>query len=65
MLPAAGYPPRDVLAVLRQHAARSAGEDQLPVIGAQPLSGGRNNAVYQWVSPTSGRRPSAATPAMR
>jgi Ser/Thr protein kinase RdoA (MazF antagonist) len=51
MLPTAGNPPRDVLAVLREHAARAAGEDQLLAIGAQPLSGGRNNAVYQWESP--------------
>lgn len=51
MLPAAGNTPHDVLAVLRAHAARAAGEDQLLAIGAQPLSGGRNNAVYQWESP--------------
>jgi hypothetical protein len=50
MLPTAGNPPRDVLAVLRAHAARAAGEDQLLTIGAQPLSGGRNNAAYQWES---------------
>ena len=44
---ARGAPPADVpaerlavLAVLRAHAARAAGEDQLLAIGAQPLSGG-------------------------
>ena len=51
MLLAAGNAPHDVLAVLRAHAAREAGEDQLLAIGAQPLSGGRNNAVYRWESP--------------
>ncbi len=51
MLPIAGNTPHDVLAVFRAHAARAAGEDQLPAIGAQPLSGGRNNAVHQWESP--------------
>lgn len=51
MLPTAGNAPHDVLAVLRAHAARTAGEDQLLAIGAQPLSGGRNNAAYQWESP--------------
>jgi Ser/Thr protein kinase RdoA (MazF antagonist) len=51
MLLTAGNPPRDVLAVLRAHAARAAEEDQLLAIGAQPLSGGRNNAVYRWESP--------------
>jgi hypothetical protein len=51
MLPAAGKTPHDVLAVLRAHAARAAGQDQLLPIGAQSLAGGRNNAVYQWESP--------------
>jgi Phosphotransferase enzyme family len=51
MLPTAGNTPQDIVAVLRAHAARAAGEDQLLAIGAQPLSGGRNNAVYQWESP--------------
>ena len=51
MLSPAGNTPHDVLAVLRAHAARAAGEDELLAIGAQPLAGGRNNAVYQWESP--------------
>jgi hypothetical protein len=51
MLPTAGNTPHHVLAVLRAHAARAAGADQLLTIGAQPLSGGRNNAAYQWESP--------------
>jgi Ser/Thr protein kinase RdoA (MazF antagonist) len=51
MLPTAGNTPHDVLAVLRAHAARTAGEDQLRAIRAQPLAGGRNNAVYRWESP--------------
>ena len=51
MLPAAAKTPHDVLAVLRAHAARAAGQDQLLSTGARPLAGGRNNAVYQWESP--------------
>jgi hypothetical protein len=51
MLPTAGVTPRHVLAVLRAHAAGAAGADQLLAIGAQPLSGGRNNATYRWDSP--------------
>ena len=51
MLSAAGKTPHDMLAVLRAHAARAAGQDQLLAIGVQPLAGGRNNAVYQWESP--------------
>jgi hypothetical protein len=51
LLPTAGNTPHNVLAVLRAHAARAAGADQLLAIGAQPLSGGRNNAAYQWESP--------------
>jgi Ser/Thr protein kinase RdoA (MazF antagonist) len=51
MLPTAGNAPHEVLAVLRAHAAGAAGADQLHAIGAQPLSGGRNNVVYQWESP--------------
>ena len=51
MLPAIGKTPYDVLAILRAHAARAAGEDPLLAIGAQPLSGGRNNTAYQWESP--------------
>jgi hypothetical protein len=47
MLPTAGNTPRDVLAVLRAHAARAGGENQLLAMGAQPLSGGRNNAAYR------------------
>jgi Phosphotransferase enzyme family len=50
MLPAAGNVPRDVLAVLRAHAAGTAGEDGLLAVGAQPLPGGRNNAAYRWES---------------
>ena len=41
MLPTAGNTPRDVLAVLRAHAARGGGENQLLAMGAQPQSGGR------------------------
>jgi hypothetical protein len=41
MLPTAGNPPRDVLAVLRAHAPRAGAENQLLAMGAQPLSGGR------------------------
>jgi Ser/Thr protein kinase RdoA (MazF antagonist) len=51
MLPEVGNTPHDVLAVLRAHAARAAGEDQLLAVGAQPLAGGRNNAAYRWESP--------------
>jgi Ser/Thr protein kinase RdoA (MazF antagonist) len=51
MLPTAGNTPHDVLAVLRRHAARAAGAAQLLAIGARPLAGGRNNAVYRWESP--------------
>jgi len=50
MLPAAGNAPRDVLAVLRAHAAGTAGEDGLLAVGAQPLPGGRNNVAYRWES---------------
>jgi hypothetical protein len=48
MLSAVGNAPRDVIAVLRAHANGAAGGDELLAIGAQPLSGGRNNAVYRW-----------------
>jgi hypothetical protein len=48
VLPTVGNPPRDVLAVLRAHAARAGRENQLLAMGAQPLSGGRNNAAYRW-----------------
>ena len=48
MLPTAGNRARDVLAVLRAHAPRAGGENQLLAMGAQPLSGGRNNAAYRW-----------------
>jgi hypothetical protein len=51
MLSTAGNAPDDVLAGLRAHADRRAGKDQLLAIGAQPLAGGRNNAVYRWESP--------------
>jgi Ser/Thr protein kinase RdoA (MazF antagonist) len=51
MLPAAGNAPHDVLAVLRAHADGAAGEGELLAIGAQRLSGGRNNAAYRWESP--------------
>ncbi len=51
MLPTAGNTPHGVLAVLRAHAAGAAGEDQLLALGAQPLPGGWNNAVYRWESP--------------
>lgn len=51
MLPAAGNTPHDVLAVLRAHAVAVTGEDQVIVVGARPLSGGRNNAAYRWESP--------------
>jgi aminoglycoside phosphotransferase (APT) family kinase protein len=51
MLRPAGNAPYDVLAVLRAHANGAAeGEDELLAIGAQPLSGGRNNAAYRWNS---------------
>lgn len=51
MLPAAGNTPHEELAVLRSHAAGTAGDDELLTISAQPLSGGRNNAAYRWASP--------------
>jgi aminoglycoside phosphotransferase (APT) family kinase protein len=51
MLRPAGNAPYDVLAVLRAHAnGATEGEDELLAIGAQPLSGGRNNAAYRWNS---------------
>jgi hypothetical protein len=50
MLRPAGIAPDNVLAVLRAHAAGAAGEDELLTIGAQPLSGSRNNAAYRWNS---------------
>jgi len=51
MPPSAGNAPHHVLAVLRAHAARAAGANQFLAVGAQPLSGGRNNTAYPRESP--------------
>jgi Ser/Thr protein kinase RdoA (MazF antagonist) len=44
-------PPRGVLARLRAHAIHPGSDADLAAVGARPLTGGRNNAVYEWASP--------------
>ena len=44
-------PPAGVLAELREHAGHATAGEHLRSLGLRPMTGGRNNAVYEWASP--------------